>query len=424
MSSDDWKPDRSTDGAHAEPESPELRTGPSRTSQEDESARAGSTKQRIRLIKGGGIILEPDGFRIIEARGIKRSQLLPYESLTHIAATQRALLVATTSGLSILRTSDFPDPETGPAEAKRALMDRLAERPDGDFCMERIASLEALSQQKSRNWAVWGVVALCLVGTLWQLRDSTVAQFGSFVAELFSRGEFWRGVTAHFLHGAPTLPIHLAVNVGGLIALGHLVERPLGSAKTTIVFAFGGIGTILGSLMGYFGGKVDMLGMRLVEIMMCFPVFAFLLICVSVFETRSIFLVMVIIGLVGWTSVARLVRGQFIAERSLEYVTAARALAIPTRRIVFKHVLPNAIFPVFVSATFGVAAAILTESGLAFLGLGDPTVPSWGQILLQGRETGEWWLIHSPGFAIFFTVTILNILGEGLRDALDPKLRT
>ena len=184
------------------------------------------------------------------------------------------------------------------------------------------------------------------------------------------------------------------------------------------------IGTILGSLMGYFGGKVDMLGMRLVEIMMCFPVFAFLLICVSVFETRSIFLVMVIIGMVGWTGVARLIRGQFIAERNLEYVTAARALAIPTGRIVFKHVLPNAIFPVFVAATFGVAAAILTESGLAFLGLGDPTVPSWGQILLQGRETKEWWLIHSPGFAIFFTVTILNILGEGLRDALDPKLRT
>jgi peptide/nickel transport system permease protein len=91
---------------------------------------------------------------------------------------------------------------------------------------------------------------------------------------------------------------------------------------------------------------------------------------------------------------------------------------------VFKHILPNAIHPVFVAATFGVASAILMESGLAFLGLGDPSVPSWGQILLQGRETKAPWLIHSPGFAIFFTVTALNLVGEGLRDALDPKLRT
>ena len=89
----------------------------------------------------------------------------------------------------------------------------------------------------------------------------------------------------------------------------------------------------------------------------------------------------------------------------------------------FRHVLPNAIHPVFVTATFGVAAAILTESGLAFLGLGDPLVPSWGQLLLQGRQTGKLWLILSPGVAIFLTVTVLNLVGEGLRDALDPKLR-
>ncbi|MHC4952338.1 MAG: ABC transporter permease [Planctomycetota bacterium] len=183
------------------------------------------------------------------------------------------------------------------------------------------------------------------------------------------------------------------------------------------------IGVFLGSLMGYFGGRVDMLGMRMVEIMMCFPTFPFMLIIVAVFDTKSIFLIVVAIGLVGWTGVARLIRGQFFAERNLDYVSAARALGIPARRIVFKHILPNAIHPVFVSATFGVAAAILMESGLAFLGLGDPKVPSWGQILLEGRKSKEAWLIHSPGFAIFFTVTILNIVGEGLRDALDPKLR-
>jgi peptide/nickel transport system permease protein len=183
------------------------------------------------------------------------------------------------------------------------------------------------------------------------------------------------------------------------------------------------IGTILGALAGYFGGWVDILIMRLVEIMICFPVFAFILIVVAVTGSKNIFLIMVVIGIVRWTGVTRLIRGQFLTERSLDYVVAAQALGIPARRIVFKHVLPNAIHPMFVAATFGVAAAILLESGLAFLGLGDPTVPSWGQLLLEGRQTGKLWLILSPGVAIFITVTLLNLVGEGLRDALDPKLR-
>jgi len=183
------------------------------------------------------------------------------------------------------------------------------------------------------------------------------------------------------------------------------------------------IGVILGSMMGYFGGWVDILGMRLVEIMICFPAFAFILILVAVTGIKSIFMIMFAIGIIRWTGAARLIRGQFLTERGLDYVVAAQALGIPKRRIAFKHILPNAIHPIFVTATFGVAAAILLESGLAFLGLGDPNVPSWGQILLEGRQTKESWLIHSPGFAIFFTVTILNLVGEGLRDALDPKLR-
>lgn len=183
------------------------------------------------------------------------------------------------------------------------------------------------------------------------------------------------------------------------------------------------IGTILGSLMGYFGGWVDILLMRFVEIMICFPSLAFILIIVAVTESQSIFLIMLAIGLISWTGVARLIRGQFLQERSQDYVTAAYALGIPVRKIVFKHVLPNAIHPMFVAATFGVAAAILAESSLAFLGLGDPKVPSWGQILLQGQNTGKLWLIFSPGVAIFLTVTVLNLVGEGLRDALDPKLR-
>jgi peptide/nickel transport system permease protein len=209
-------------------------------------------------------------------------------------------------------------------------------------------------------------------------------------------------------------------DVFALILYGTRVSLTIGVVAVSIYCT---IGTILGSLMGYFGRSVDMLGMRAVEIMMCFPMLPFILILVAVTGQKNIFMIMFAIGIIGWTGAARLVRGQFLTERGLDYVFAARALGIPQRRIVFKHILPNAIHPIFVTATFGIAAAILMESSLAFLGLGDPEVPSWGQVLLQGRETKEWWLIHSPGFAIFFTVTILNLVGEGLRDALDPKLR-
>jgi peptide/nickel transport system permease protein len=183
------------------------------------------------------------------------------------------------------------------------------------------------------------------------------------------------------------------------------------------------IGVILGSLAGFFLGWVDVLISRLVEIMLCFPTLFFVLTIVSVFETRTIFLIMAVLGITGWPQTARLVRGEFLKERALDYVTAARSMAIPQRRIIFRHVLPNALTPVLVTATFGVAGAILTESGISFLGLGDPDAASWGTLLLKGRQTNLEWLILAPGAAIFFTVTVFNLLGEGLRDALDPKLR-
>jgi ABC-type dipeptide/oligopeptide/nickel transport system permease subunit len=183
------------------------------------------------------------------------------------------------------------------------------------------------------------------------------------------------------------------------------------------------IGIVLGSLAGYFGGKVDILISRLIEVMICFPLFFFVLTIVSVFETRTIFLVMAAIGVTAWPTVARLVRGEFLTQRSLDYVVAAQALGIPRKRIIFRHVLPNALTPVLVSATFGIAGAILTESSLSFLGLGDVTAASWGLLLSDGRHSRLDWMILAPGAAIFFTVTIFNLLGEGLRDALDPKLR-
>jgi peptide/nickel transport system permease protein len=183
------------------------------------------------------------------------------------------------------------------------------------------------------------------------------------------------------------------------------------------------IGLIMGGIAGYVGGKTDLLIMRLIEIIMSVPGLFLILTIIALFDERSIFMIMIAIGIVGWTGIARLVRGEFIRERGKDYVAAAKSLGLSAPRILFRHVMPNAIAPVIVSATFGVAGAIITESTLSFLGLGDPSVPSWGQMLDTGRTHQEWHMIAVPGVAIFLTVTMLNLVGDGLRDAMDPKLR-
>jgi len=183
------------------------------------------------------------------------------------------------------------------------------------------------------------------------------------------------------------------------------------------------IGLILGSLAGYFGGRLDMLIVGLLQVMLCIPWIFLLLTIIAVFDTRSIFMIMVAIGLTGWPGITRLVRGEFFRQRSIDYVTAAVALGLPKRRIIFGHILKNSVGPVLVAVAFGVASAILAESFISFLGLWDTNAPSWGQILMQGRNQRVDWLILSPGMAIFFVVTILNLVGDGLRDAIDPKLR-
>jgi len=185
------------------------------------------------------------------------------------------------------------------------------------------------------------------------------------------------------------------------------------------------IGIFLGALAGFYGGKVDMVISRAIEVMMCFPTF-FLILALLAFLPRNIFMVMAVIGLTGWTGVARLVRGEFLKQRKLDYVTSAKAVGASNLRIIFNHILPNSLAPVLVSATFGVAGAILTESSLSFLGFGvPPPTPSWGDILSQSKQYIDfaWWLTIFPGAAIFLTVTAYNLVGEGLRDAVDPRLK-
>jgi peptide/nickel transport system permease protein len=185
------------------------------------------------------------------------------------------------------------------------------------------------------------------------------------------------------------------------------------------------IGLLVGALAGYYGSWVDQVLMRLVDLMLCFPTF-FLILAVIAVLGQSIWNIMVVIGVTSWMGVARLVRAEFLSLREREFVTAARALGASDARIIWRHLLPNALTPVMVSATLGVAGAILVESSLSFLGLGvPPPTPSWGNILTMGKDNIEiaWWLSVFPGLAILVTVMSYNLLGEGIREAIDPRLR-
>jgi peptide/nickel transport system permease protein len=184
------------------------------------------------------------------------------------------------------------------------------------------------------------------------------------------------------------------------------------------------VGLILGALAGYFGSWVDLIISRIFEVMLTMPTF-FLLITIAALLPPSIFLTMAIIGLTGWVGIARFTRNEFLRIRTLDYVTAALALGVSVRKIMFRHILPNALAPVIVSVVLGIAGAILIESSLSFLGIGVPAeTVTWGSILNEARSaTFAWWLAVFPGAAIFITVLAYYLVGEGLRDALDPRLR-
>jgi peptide/nickel transport system permease protein len=185
------------------------------------------------------------------------------------------------------------------------------------------------------------------------------------------------------------------------------------------------IGVIVGAVAGFYGGHTDTVLMRFVDIMMCFPTF-FLILTIVALLGQNIFNIMVVIGMTSWMGTARFVRAEFLSLSGRDFVTAARALGAGDGRMIFRHMLPNALAPVFVSATLDVATAVLIEAGLSFLGFGvQPPAPSWGNILTEGRLYifDAWWLTIFPGAAILLTVLAFNLFGEGLRDALDPRLR-
>ncbi len=184
------------------------------------------------------------------------------------------------------------------------------------------------------------------------------------------------------------------------------------------------IGVILGSVAGFYGGMMDTIVMRAVDIMLSIPTIFLILAMIAILEP-SIWNIMIAIGLTSWMEPARLIRAEFISLKEREFVVAAKAVGASDARIILRHILPNGISPILVSATMGIGGAILIESGLSFLGLGvQPPTPSWGSLLSAGKDNIEiaWWLSLFPGLAILITVLGYNLLGEGIRDALDPRL--
>jgi len=213
----------------------------------------------------------------------------------------------------------------------------------------------------------------------------------------------------------------LGRNTAARVIFGTRVSLAVGFISVGISVA---IGVLVGGISGYFGGWVDMVLQRFVEIFICFPGFFLMLTIIAMYGPK-LWLIMAVIGITGWTGTARFVRAEVLKVKSLDYVTAARALGLGPFSIVVRHALPNSIAPVLVSATFGIASAVMIEVTLSFLGLGDPDYPSWGLLLQQARSIATLHpsLLVIPGVTIFFAVLAYNLVGEGLRDAIDPRLR-
>jgi peptide/nickel transport system permease protein len=234
-------------------------------------------------------------------------------------------------------------------------------------------------------------------------------------------------IDAHHVLSAPSFS-HLF----GTDALGRdVLSRVLMGAGISLKVGFFAvgisvlIGVFLGALSGYYGKLVDMVIMRFVDTMLCIPSFFLIITLIALFEP-SIWIIMLVIGATSWMGVARLIRAEFLSLKRREFVLAARVAGAGDLRIIFMHILPNALAPVLVYATLGIASAILVESSLSFLGIGvQPPTPSWGNILTEGKDNIEiaWWLSLFPGIAILITVLGYNLLGEGIRDSLDPRLK-
>jgi peptide/nickel transport system permease protein len=244
-------------------------------------------------------------------------------------------------------------------------------------------------------------------------------------------GPFLYPVEPFDMVGRPYLPpftgeFPLGTDVSGRDILAGIIHGASVSLLIGVVASLCAtiVGVAIGAIAGYYGGLLDDVLMRTTEFFLTIPSFVLAVVLVAIFSP-TVTSITVAIAVVSWPSVARLTRGEFIAQREREYVQACRALGMPSREIILVQILPNALPPVIVVSTLMVATAILTESGLSFLGLGDPNVVSWGYMIGVARAAlrTAWWMAAIPGIAIIITVIAINLAGEGLNDALNPKLR-
>lgn len=267
------------------------------------------------------------------------------------------------------------------------------------------------------------------------LRNPLAMAGGAVILTLFVVAIFAPLIAPHNPDLIDTSNILAAPSAGhwlGTDELGRdVLSRMIFSTRISLLVGFVAvgistvIGVIVGAISGYYGGWVDSVMMRFVDIMLCFPTI-FLILAVIAILSPSIWNIMTVIGITGWMGVSRLVRAEFLTLKEQDFVMASKAIGARDLRIIFRHVLPNAMAPVLVSAVLGVGGAILIESGLSFLGLGvQPPTPSWGNMLTAGKDNIEiaWWLSLFPGLAILVTVLGYNLLGEGLQDALNPRLK-
>jgi peptide/nickel transport system permease protein len=272
-------------------------------------------------------------------------------------------------------------------------------------------------------WRALGKNRLALIGGVVVLVLVVLAVFAPLLAPRDPHRPDIKRILAEPSRGYPLGTDQLGRDVLSRMLYGARVSLAVGFVSVGIATA---IGIALGAAAGYHGGLIDAAIMRLVDLMLVFPRF-FLLLAVLAFLKPSIWTIMAVIGLTGWMGVTRLVRAEFLALKEREFVVWSQAVGASGFRVIWRHILPNAMAPVLVAMTLGIPAAILTESGLSFLGLGvQPPYATWGNILNEGKDTIEigWWLSFYPGVAILLTVLSYNLLGEGIRDALDPRLRS
>jgi peptide/nickel transport system permease protein len=271
----------------------------------------------------------------------------------------------------------------------------------------------AFARNRLAVFGALGILALYLTALLTPfLAPADPAALGNLVTELLA--------APSDVH--PLGTDHFARDVLSRVLYGARVSLSIGFVAVAISIT---IGTLLGAVAGFFGGWVDTVIMRLVDVVISFPQLVLLITIIALFEP-SIFLIVAVLGLTQWTGTARLVRGEVLSLREREYVLAARALGYSRRRIILAHLIPNVLGPVIVAATLGIGNTIVLEAGLSFIGLGvQPPTPSWGTMVADGRNfmLQAWWLSTFPGLAIVVTVLCFNLVGDGLRDALDPRLR-